>query len=171
MRITSCSEPQAIAWQNFQRMRIRLISRINGELTRETGLSEADFAILSELIHAENETVRAMALRGGLDWEKSRLSHQLRRMEERGLLRREPCVEDNRGSVIRITDEGQRVALDATARYAEIVRRNVFDLLTPEQLSALDNIALTLLTRLDHEEGECTAALAGCDGDDIDVPA
>lgn len=160
MKIASCSEPQAFAWQNFERMRIRLIGRINRELTRETGLSEADFAILSELIHAENETVRAMALRGGLDWEKSRLSHQIRRMEERGLLLREPCVEDNRGSVIRITDSGSKVALEAMERYAAIVRRHVFDLLSPEQVAALDDISLSLLGSLDgSEEHICEVAL------------
>jgi len=164
MKIANCSEPAAIAWANFQRMRVRLIGQINRELARETGLSEADFAILTELSLTDGEAVRAMALRGGLDWEKSRLSHQIRRMEERGLLRREPCVEDSRGSVIRITDAGRSMALDATERYAAIVKRHVFDLLTAEQLAAMDEISLKLLEALGCPEAEsgCEAAIEPC---------
>ena len=161
MKIANCSEPAAIAWANYQRMRVRLTGKINRELARETGLSEADFAILTELSLADEGVSRAMALRGGLDWEKSRLSHQIRRMEERGLLRREPCVEDSRGSVIRITDAGRSVALDATERYAAIVKRHVFDLLTPDQLAALDGISLTLLASLGCPEAEGGCEVAG----------
>jgi DNA-binding MarR family transcriptional regulator len=163
MKIASCTEPQALAWQNFDRMRIRLIGQINRELTRETGLSEADFAILSELIHAQHETVRAMALRGGLDWEKSRLSHQIRRMEERGLLKREPCAEDQRGSDVRLTETGTAVALDAIERYAAIVRRHVFDLLTPAQIAALDDISSTVLMALESGDSDgCESFASEC---------
>ena len=164
MKIANCSEPAAIAWANFQRMRVRLIGQINRELTRETGLSEADFAILTELSLTNSEAVRAMELRGGLDWEKSRLSHQIRRMEERGLLLREPCVEDNRGSVIRITESGRTVAAEATECYAAIVKRHVFDLLTPEQLVSLDEISLALLDALGcpKTDDSCEAAIETC---------
>jgi DNA-binding MarR family transcriptional regulator len=145
-------------------MRVRLIGQINRELARETGLSEADFAILTELNQAGDESMRSIALRGGLDWEKSRLSHQLRRMEERGLVRREPCLEDNRSSLIRITDAGRTVAQDATVAYALILRRHVFDLLSPDQLSALDDISLTLLSAMNcaDDEHSCEAALESC---------
>jgi DNA-binding MarR family transcriptional regulator len=152
MKIDSCTEPQALAWQHFDRMRIRLIGQINRDLMHRTGISEADFSILNELAHAGNETVRALALRGGLEWEKSRLSHQIRRMEERGLLVREPCAEDSRGSVIRLTETGAAVALDAIEQYAAIVRRHVFDRLSPAQIAALDDISATLLDALERED-------------------
>ena len=161
MKLDACSEPEALAWSNFQRMRVRLIGAINRDLTRETGLSEADFAILNELVHANNETVRAMALRGGLDWEKSRLSHQIRRMEERGLLLRKPCIEDNRGSVISLTEEGRENAVAAMACYAEIVRRHLFAYLSPAQLAALDEISTTLLAPL--ESGPDETCAGDCD--------
>ena len=102
------SDSQAAAWASYQRMRVRLTGRLNQELARKTGLSEADFEILSALTEAPDESVRALALRCGLEWEKSRLSHQLRRMEARGLITREECVEDNRGLVIRVTDAGTK---------------------------------------------------------------
>ncbi|MBV9790086.1 MAG: winged helix DNA-binding protein, partial [Chloroflexi bacterium] len=134
------SDPQAAAWASYQRMRVRLTGRINRELARATGLSEADFEILFALTEVPDESVRAMALRCGLEWEKSRLSHQLRRMEERGLVMRMDCAEDNRGSIVRITDAGRKVAAEARQHYDQAVRRYVIDVLTPEQLAALGTI-------------------------------
>lgn len=140
---------QAAAWANYQRMRVRLAERLNRELARETGLSEADFEILVALIDAPDETVRALALRCGLEWEKSRLSHQLRRMEKRGLVRREVCPEDNRSTVIRVTDTGRCQAEDAKRLHEQAVLALVCDALTPEQLHALGCIAEAVLARLD----------------------
>jgi DNA-binding MarR family transcriptional regulator len=141
---------QAEAWNSYQRMRTRLSERLNRELARETGLSEADFEILVALIESPDETVRALALRCGLEWEKSRLSHQLRRMEKRGLVRRETCAEDNRSTVIRVTDAGRKLAADAKRWHEQAVRRIVFDALTPAQLDALGSISDAILARLDE---------------------
>jgi DNA-binding MarR family transcriptional regulator len=144
------SDPQAAAWANYQRMRLRLAERLNRDLAHKTGLSEADFEILSALTESPNESVRALALRCGLEWEKSRLSHQLRRMEERGLITREECAEDNRGSVIRVTDAGRKRAAEARLHYEQAVRRYVTDVLTAEQLEALGTIAETVLNQLEE---------------------
>src|SRR5256885_12142766 len=114
MKQQRLSDIQLADWANYQRMRVRLTERINRELAHKTGLSEADFEILSALTESPDESVRALALRCGLEWEKSRLSHQLRRMEERGLITREECAEDNRGSVIRVTDAGRKRAAEAS---------------------------------------------------------
>lgn len=141
---------ETAAWENYQRMRVLLTGRINRELARKTGLSEADYEILTALTQTEAESVRAMALRCGLAWEKSRLSHQLRRMEERGLVVREDCVEDNRGSVVRVTEAGRKVAAEARLHYEQAVQQYVFDVLTPEQLAALGSIAETVLSQLEE---------------------
>jgi DNA-binding MarR family transcriptional regulator len=141
---------QQDAWNSYQRMRTRLTERLNRELARETGLSEADFEILIALIESPDETVRALALRCGLEWEKSRLSHQLRRMETRGLVRRETCAEDNRSTVIRVTDAGRRLAAEAKQWHEQAVRSFVCDALTPDQLHALGCIAEAVLARLDE---------------------
>lgn len=144
------SASQATAWASYQRMRVRLTGQINRELAHKTGLSEADFEILSALSDSSDESVRAIALRCGLEWEKSRLSHQLRRMEARGLITREECVEDNRGSVIRITDAGRKLVTEAQLHYEQAVQRYVIDALTPEQIEALGTIAETVLARLEE---------------------
>src|SRR5438132_8181721 len=125
MKQQRLSETQLTAWANYQRMRVRLTERINRDLAQKAGLSEADFEILSALIESPNESVRALALRCGLEWEKSRLSHQLRRMEGRGLITRQECAEDNRGSVIRVTDAGRKLATEARVYYEQAVPQHV----------------------------------------------
>lgn len=143
------SSTQSTAWANYQRMRVRLAGRLSRELAQTTGLSEADFEILLALSETPDETVRALALRCGLEWEKSRLSHQLRRMELRGLVVREACIEDNRGSIIRLTHAGRKMAAEAKRHYEQAVQRYVMDVLTSEQLAALDGIAESILAQLD----------------------
>jgi DNA-binding MarR family transcriptional regulator len=143
-------DSQGAAWASYQRMRVRLAGRLNRELFHKTALSEADFEILSALTEAPDESVRALVLRCGLEWEKSRLSHQLRRMEARGLITREECAEDNRGSVIRVTDAGRKLAAEARLHYEQAVRRYVIDVLTTEQMEALGTIAETVLTQLEE---------------------
>ena len=144
------SDSQPTAWARYQRMRVRLTGRLNRELVHKTGLSEADFEILSALSESPDESVRALALRCGLEWEKSRLSHQLRRMETRGLITREECAEDSRGSVIRVTDAGRKRVAEARLHYDQAVRRYVTDVLTAEQMEALGTIAETVLNRLEE---------------------
>src|SRR5215475_237160 len=150
MKKQRLSDTQLAAWSNYQRMRVRLTERINRELAQKAGLSEADFEILSALIDSPNESVRALALRCGLEWEKSRLSHQLRRMEERDLITRQECAEDNRSSVIRVTETGRKLANEAKVYYEQAVRQYVVDALTAEQLQALGTIAEVISHQLEE---------------------
>lgn len=144
------SDSQREAWESYQRMRVLLTGRLNREISRKTGLSEADYEILAALTQTSAESVRVLALRCGLAWEKSRLSHQLRRMEARGLLTREECLEDNRGAVIRVTNAGRKLAAEARVHYEQAVKRYVTDVLTAEQMQALGVIAETLLIQLEE---------------------
>lgn len=133
------------AWQAYQRMRLQLNGRINRELSRTTGLSEADFDILFLLEQSREGTMRSIALRCGLEWEKSRLSHQLRRMEQRGLITR------NAGAVIELTDRGREQIAAARACHEAAVRRYFGDVLTAEQLAVLTTISDTVVSRLTQD--------------------
>lgn len=151
MKTHAITDRQKASWASYQRMRVRLTGELNRELSRETGLSEADFEILAHLTEAPGESLRALALRCGLEWEKSRLSHQLRRMEQRGLIVRESCVEDSRGAVVRVTEEGRRLADEARAVHERAVQRYVFSALTPDQLDALGEVSGIILAGLENE--------------------
>lgn len=148
MKEDQITQRQREIWASYQQMRVRLAGRINRELSQKTGLSEADFEILSALIQSRNESVRALALRCGLEWEKSRLSHQLRRMEQRGLVIRQECIEDNRGTVIRITEHGRELATHAQQHYENAIQTYLTSVLTPEQMDALHDISETILASL-----------------------
>ena len=150
MKQPRLSDTQRAAWAAYQRMRVRLTERINRELAQKASLSEADFEILSALLESPDEPVRALALRCGLEWEKSRLSHQLRRMEERDLITRQECPEDNRSSVIRVTEAGRKLADEAKVYYEQAVRQYVVDALTAEQLQALGTIAELITHQLEE---------------------
>jgi len=71
-------------------------------------------------------------------------------MEARGLVTREDCVEDNRGSVIRVTEAGRKLAAEARHHYEQAVRRYVSDVLTADQMEALGTIAETVLAQLEE---------------------
>jgi DNA-binding MarR family transcriptional regulator len=84
-------------------------------------------------------------------WETSRLSHHLTRMERRGLVRREPCETDSRGAHVALTASGLAAITDAAPKHVEHVRRWFLDALSAEQLDALAGIADTVLARLDED--------------------
>jgi DNA-binding MarR family transcriptional regulator len=146
------TEHQASAWASYQRMRARLSGRLGRELMRETGLSEADYEILTAVVDSPDGSVRSLALRCGLEWEKSRLSHQLRRMTERGLIVREECPEDSRGFIVRASEEGRAAAEAARLHHETAVRRYVTDVLSAEQLDLLASIADTVLHEIDDDD-------------------
>ncbi len=144
------TESQAAAWNSYQQMRARLSEQLSRELAAGSGLSTAEYEVLTALIDMPDETARTLALRCGLGWEKSRLSHQLRRMETRGLIAREECAEDNRSFIVRITDAGRELAAEAARCHDAAVRRYVVDALSEEQLVALGEIAEGVLVRLEE---------------------
>jgi DNA-binding MarR family transcriptional regulator len=142
--VTATADVSA-AWQAYQRMRLQLNGRINRELSRSTGLSEADFDILFLLEQSQEGTMRSIALRCGLEWEKSRLSHQLRRMEQRGLITKAA------GAVIELTDRGREQIAAARACHEAAVRRYFGDVLTPDQLATLTAISDRVVSRLTQD--------------------
>ena len=147
-------ELETRAWRGYTRMRVELEAALSRELSRHSGLSHADYAVLVELSEAEGGRLRAFQLGRSLRWEKSRLSHHLKRMEARGLVDREECAEDARGSEVVLTAAG-RAAIEAAApAHVEDVRRLMIDQLTREQLEALAVAAEAVLAALEAEERE-----------------
>jgi len=142
-------EREARAWRGFVRLQSEIRARTNRQLQRDSGLSEADYAVLVSLSEAPGGRLRAFELGRETKWEKSRLSHHLSRMEQRGLVMRERCPSDNRGFEVALTPAG-RTAIEAAApRHVAHVRELMIDVLTPEQLDALGDIADAVIAGLD----------------------
>ena len=136
------------AWRGYTRMQALLSARLHRNLLRETGLSLSDYEVLVHLSEAPQGRLRAFQLGNALQWEKSRVSHHLTRMEGRGLVRRQECSTDGRGAFVVLTPNG-RTAIEAAApAHVAHVRDAFIDVLTPEQLDALAGISDAVLRRL-----------------------
>lgn len=141
------------AWRGFHRLRGDLTARLNAELAADSGLTEADFAVLVYLSEAPDGVMRSRELQRELAWDRSRLSHQLTRMERRGTVERRPCRTDARGLDVAITIAGREAITAAAPSHVAVVRHCFVDLLTPEQLAALADIADVVAEHLEHEHG------------------
>ncbi|WP_233580380.1 MarR family winged helix-turn-helix transcriptional regulator [Streptomyces triticirhizae] len=128
------------AWRGWRRMRLLLTARISADLAADSGLSDPDYDVLSKLSEAGGE-LRVTELAGSMLWSQSRISHHLVRMARRGLVTRDSCAEDRRGTVARLTDEGRAAIERAAPDHVASVRRHLIDRLTPAQLAALAEIA------------------------------
>jgi DNA-binding MarR family transcriptional regulator len=142
------------SWRAYLDMNAKLSARLNREMQEQSGISIADFSVLVQLSEHLDARMRVLELARALGWEKSRLSHQLTRMQQRGLIERSFCSEDRRGAFIVLTDQGRETVERAAPQHVESVRRYVFDELTPEQVDALGTISRTVVATL-------TAACAG----------
>lgn len=149
------SSDQEAAWRSYRRMRALLDLQISRDLAADSGLSDADYDVLSNLSEAEDRRWRLKDLARKMLWATSRLSHHISRMEQRGLVTREQAPGDGRGTVVVLTDKGWNVLVDAAPHHVESVRRHLIDLLTDDQLQTLRHIADTVvdhLTALERRE-------------------
>lgn len=155
---------EARAWRGFERMRVELTARLDRHLLRDSGLSGSDYEVLVHLSEEPTGRLRAFELGAAMQWEKSRLSHHLSRMERRGLVRREQCPTDARGLFVTLTDEGRAAIEDAAPQHVEQVRRHFVDVLTPEQLVTMAGIADAVLAELHgtDESSDCGDTADAC---------
>jgi DNA-binding MarR family transcriptional regulator len=100
-------------WRGLVYLTAQLSAKFNRQLQEEHGISLADYEVLARLHDAPEEGLRSRDLQATLVWEQSRLSHQLTRMQGRGLVRRHDCATDRRGATFTLTDTGHRGATTA----------------------------------------------------------
>jgi len=124
-------------------------ARVEARLHHNSRLSSGDYRVLLALDEAPDKAMRSSELAAQIEWERSRLSGQLGRMEKRGLLRREPCEEDARGARVLLTDEGARAFRASTAPHLKAIKELFVDAFTPAQLAHLGEAARALRSHLD----------------------
>src|SRR5436305_2168472 len=127
-------ERQQRVWQGYLHVNQDLIAALEQQLTRESGLSGADYRVLHPLSEAPDGLLRARDLGAEIGWDRSRLSHHLGRMEKRGLVTREECAEDARGLRVRLTKVGRRAIEEAAPGHVAAGRRYFFDPLSNDEL-------------------------------------
>ncbi len=139
--VSSVSEDEWDVWRAFFQMRRHLDLALDRQLHRDAEISAQDYEILLALFRSPDKQLRARELGGLVGWEKSRLSHQVTRMEKRGLVSRSDCDTDARGTWIGITAEGSRATLGAMRDHAMSIRKFFFDVLTDDELKVIRDIS------------------------------
>lgn len=125
------------AWENFLDAALRVYGSLNRTLSEQHGLSLVDVRLLEILCSSETGAARMGDLAEQLLSLPSRVTRQIRRLEEAGLVRREASPEDGRGVLAAITDKGREAVTVAITTYAEAVRQRFFRPLTRAQVSAV----------------------------------
>jgi DNA-binding MarR family transcriptional regulator len=135
-----------------------LFDALDRQLQRDAGIPHAYYEILVRLSETECRSMRMSELADATRSSRSRLSHAVARLEERGWLKRVDCATDKRGQVAVLTDAGYAALADAAPGHVEAVRKHMIDQLSAEQISQLEQIGASILLGL--ETGECKAVRA-----------
>ena len=122
---------------------------LDSQLRRDAGLTHFEYYVLAMLSEAPRCTLRMTELARQTNATLARLSHVVRRLDERGLVERFPCPQDKRATNARLTDDGLAKVRATAPGHVATVREHVIDPLTPEQLNELSQISDALLERLD----------------------
>jgi DNA-binding MarR family transcriptional regulator len=141
-------ELEAEAWREYLNMHRHLTAHLGRLLQLHSDLSTADFEVLVHLSESPGDRMRVCELADQLEWERSRLSHHLTRMERRGHVRREGCVSDGRGSFVELTPEGRQVIEGAAPGHVEAVRQYFVEVLDREQLRTMADMSKRVLAGL-----------------------
>jgi len=150
---------EARLWESYRDAYRELMRALESRLIGNSGLSGADYALLHPLSVAEQGVLRTRDLGKSVGWERSRLSHQVSRMEKRGLVCREECVSDARGSMVRLTDLGRKAVEAAAPDHVDAVRTYFFDHLSREEQDQLAAVLDRIVTNIPADP----CASADCD--------
>ena len=149
------TEAEQHAWRNFISGSRRLLDRLERDL-KSHGLSHDDYGVLVALSEAPDGRLRMAELADLSVESRSRLSHHIRRMEANGLVRRESCPNDLRGSFAVLTERGRAVMEETAPHHVAGVRAHFLDQVQPDELTAIS----TAFARIDEAFGPT----AGCSG-------
>lgn len=144
-------EREERAWRALQFMQMRVEARLARQLAAESKLSYPDYLVLVALTDAASGKLRLFELGEVLGWEKSRLSHHVARMADRGLVKKEKCDSDRRGAFVAVTPEGRREIESAAPGHVDVVRHLVIDRLTAAELDTIADAAAKVLAGLDDD--------------------
>ncbi|MGQ4272185.1 MarR family winged helix-turn-helix transcriptional regulator [Nocardiopsis changdeensis] len=140
-------------WRSFLRVNARIYDELERDLRGRGGLGLIEYGILVHLSEAPGRRMRMRALADSVIVSKSRLSHQIARLERDGLVGKEECTDDRRGLWAVLTDEGARLLAEVAPGHAARVRALMFDRLGPLGTAELEGLLAAL-----EPDGDAPAA-------------
>lgn len=142
------SHEEQVLWRSWLTAITLLPEQLGRELQAESGLTLADYDILVRLSESAEHCMRMSELARKTLVSRSRLTHQIDRMERNGLVTRRVCDDDGRGLLAVMTDAGWQLLQDTAPDHVESVRRHLVDVLTPEEFRALGKASAKLVQAL-----------------------
>lgn len=139
---------QQAHWRAWLAASILLHDRLSREMQAQHGLTMADYEILVRLSEEPDRRIRMSDLADRTLSSRSRLSHQIDRMEKSGLVMREHCTEDRRGAWAVLTEHGWQVLVAAAPDHVRSVREHLVDVLSPTEFRALGKACAKVADRL-----------------------
>jgi DNA-binding MarR family transcriptional regulator len=142
-------DDEQAAWRRLAAVVLKLPAALERQLQRDAGLSHFEYWVMALLSEAPTRTLRMSELAGQANASLSRLSHVVRRLEQRGWVTRRPDPDDARVTRATLTDDGL-VVVEATAPgHVATVRRLVFEDLTPSEVADLERVCGAILRNLE----------------------
>jgi DNA-binding MarR family transcriptional regulator len=142
---------QQASWRSWLSAQLLLGEAFERDLKATSELSMAEYEVLVQLSEAPDRRLRMSELATRTLASRSRLSHQISRMEADGLVRREECLTDKRGWWAVLTDHGWNILVAAAPDHVESVRRHLVDVLTEDELLSLGRVLDKVITPLQTE--------------------
>src|ERR1017187_4365785 len=146
------TDAEVDSWLSVVRLMTWLPWSIDQELQRDSNLGMVEYQVLAMLSQSPQRRLRMSSLAEVTNASLSRLSHLVKRLEERGLVRREPDPADGRFTNAILTDQGFQTLAEAAPGHVAHVRSLVIDVLSPEQLRRLGLVADRIMSRVDTSE-------------------
>ena len=143
------------AWRALMGMAFQLTGQLGQALNEATSISYQDYLVLA-VLREQGGRARPVDLGRELGWEKSRLSHHVARMLERGLVRRESLTTDKRGALVVVTSKGRRAAEGAASVHDGVIRQRFLELVTERELATIRRVAERVLASLPDAPPERT---------------
>ncbi|WP_433435447.1 MarR family winged helix-turn-helix transcriptional regulator [Nonomuraea sp. CA-141351] len=140
-------------WREWMHLNAELLATLNRDMQADSRLSNPDYQVLVVLTDSADGRSRISDLATELQWERSRVSHHVARMEKRDLVSRQGCPEDGRGAFVRITETGRATIERAAPAHVRAVRHLVFDALTADEVTQLGEIFHRLRSRVARSAG------------------
>ncbi|MGH3301907.1 MAG: MarR family winged helix-turn-helix transcriptional regulator [Streptosporangiaceae bacterium] len=151
-------------WRAFLAGVHALLATVEGQLQRDSGVPHGYYEILVRLSEAPDRLLRMSQLAEASTSSKSRLSHAVTRLEERGWVERLECETDRRGQFARLTDAGFAALAAAAPSHVEQVRRSLFDRISPEQARQLNEI-MTAIAAAGVPDADSAGCAQDCDAE------
>lgn len=136
------------AWRAFHKIGTSLLPHLGRQITNHSGITGAEYVVLVALSELTTPSVSLNRLAQGLGWEISRMSHQVSRMEESGLVKKARNQSDSRSFDVSITSKGRKIADAAIPLQSKEINHCFSDVLTQAQMKALIEISEAISTHM-----------------------